>query len=309
MPHPYNLRMPMLQQPKDSETIVILEQALQIAERLKIRKILVVCESLSVWKALLPLYAKNRFIIVIPSRKLAENITVETFVCDFNGVARSDRLQFILRSVIETGRVKQDERLVCALSLSGKLLDTLRLIWAERFHGPITQQDLRRIGKDIPIDMLLQIINLAVEIAQEGREGIPVGTIFVVGDTDKVLELSKPMIFNPFRGYPEDERNIADSRVQESVKELSRIDGAFIIKSTGVVHAAGMYLFPDADKITPMKGLGARHAAASAISENTGAVAVTVSESTGAVRIFSGGKVVKTIRAYRPGQTKPRRSR
>jgi diadenylate cyclase len=66
-----------------------------------------------------------------------------------------------------------------------------------------------------------------------------------------------------------------------------------------------MYLFPDADKITPMKGLGARHAVASAISENTGAVAVTVSESTGTVRIFSGGKVVKTIRTYRPQSKKP----
>jgi diadenylate cyclase len=291
----------MLHKKKDSETLIIIEQATRIAEKLKIKKILVVCESLILWKALLPVYAKNKFIIVIPSKKLAENITVETFICDFKAVTRSDRLQFILRSVIETGKVKQDERILCVYSLSGrKLLDTIRIVWVERFYGPITQQDLRRIGRDIPVELLLQVINLAIEIAQEGREGIPVGTIFVVGDTEKVLELSKPMIFNPFRGYPEDERKITDQRVQESVKELSRIDGAFIIKSSGVVHAAGMYLFPDADKITPMKGLGARHAVASAISENTSAVAVTVSESTGTVRIFSGGKVVKTIRTYRP---------
>ena len=199
----------------------------------------------------------------------------------------------------------QDECILCVYSLSGpKLLDTIRTVWVERFYGPITQQDIRRIGKSIPVDLLLQIVNLAVEIAQEGREGVSVGTIFVVGDTEKVLELSKPMIFNPFRGYPEDERKITDQRVQESVKELSRIDGAFIVKSTGVVHAAGMYLFPDADKITPMKGLGARHAVASAISDNTEAVAVTVSESTGTVRIFSAGKVVKTIRTYRPQSKK-----
>ena len=291
----------MLQKKQDRETLTLIDEATNIAEKLKIKKILVMCESLAVWKAVLPVYVKNRFIIVIPSKRLAENITVETFICDFNSVTRSDRLQYILRSVIESGKVKQDERILCVYSLSGrKLLDTMRIVWIERFYGPITHHDLKRIGRNISVELLLQLVNLAIEIAQEGREGSPVGTLFVVGDTEKVLELSKSMIFNPFRGYPEDERNITDQKVQESVKELSRIDGAFIIKENGVVHAAGMYLFPDADKITPIKGLGARHAAASAISENTNAVAITVSESTGTVRIFSGGKPVKTIRTYRP---------
>jgi DNA integrity scanning protein DisA with diadenylate cyclase activity len=291
----------MIQKKQNRETLTLIEEATHITEKLKIKKILVVCESLAVWKAVLPVYAKNQFIIVIPSKRLAENITVETFICDFNGVARSDRLQYVLRSVIESGKVKQDERILCVYSLSGRrLLDTIRIVWIERFYGPITHHDLKRIGKTIPVELLLQLVNLAIEIAQEGREGAPVGTLFVVGDTEKVLELSKPMIFNPFRGYPEDERNIADQKVQESVKELSRIDGAFIVKDNGAVHAAGMYLFPDADKITPIKGLGARHAAASAISENTNAIAVAVSESTGTVRVFSGGKSVKTIRTYRP---------
>lgn len=297
----------MPQKRKDSETLTIIGQATEIAERLKIKKILVVCESLILWKALLPVYAKNQFIIVIPNKRLAQNITVETCIYDFNSVARADRLQVILRSLLETDKVKQDERILCVYSLSGrKLLDTIQIAWVERFYGPVTRQDLRRISKDIPIELLLQVINLAVEIAQEGREGTPTGTIFVVGDTEKVLELSKPLIFNPFRGYPEDERKISDQRVQESCKELSRIDGAFIIKNSGIVHAAGMYLFPDADKITPMKGLGARHAVASAISENTSAVSVTVSESTGTVRVFSGGKAVKTIRTYRPHSKKLR---
>lgn len=291
----------MIQKKQNRETLTLIEEATHITEKLKIKKILVVCESLAVWKAVLPVYAKNQFIIVIPSKRLAENITVETFICDFNGVTRSDRLQYVLRSVIESGKVKQDERILCVYSLSGRrLLDTIRIVWIERFYGPITHHDLKRIGKTIPVELLLQLVNLAIEIAQEGREGAPVGTLFVVGDTEKVLELSKPMIFNPFRGYPEDERNIADQKVQESVKELSRIDGAFIVKDNGAVHAAGMYLFPDADKITPIKGLGARHAAASAISENTNAIAVAVSESTGTVRVFSGGKSVKTIRTYRP---------
>jgi DNA integrity scanning protein DisA with diadenylate cyclase activity len=37
-----------------------------------------------------------------------------------------------------------------------------------------------------------------------------------------------------------------------------------------------------------------------AISHHTKSVAITVSQSTGTVRIFSGGKTVRTIRAFLP---------
>ncbi len=114
------------------------------------------------------------------------------------------------------------------------------------------------------------------------------------------IELSKPMIFNPFLGYKKEERNIFDQKVQESIKELALIDGAFVISSEGIVEAAGMFLHAGSGKNTPMRGLGARHAAAAAISLHTDSVAVAISESTGAVRIFSGGKAVRTFKSYRP---------
>lgn len=291
----------MIQRKFDREIQTLIEEATQIADKLKIKKILVLCESLSLWKALLPYYANHQFIIAIASRRLAENITVETFPCDFSGVSRNDRLDYVLRSAVEVGKIKKGERVLCMYSRAGsKLLDTLRVVKVEEIYGPISPRDIKRIGKKIPVDLIFLLVNLAVEIAQEGREGLPIGTIFVVGDTAKVLELSKSMIFNPFRGYDEDERNIFDPKVQESIKELALLDGAFVIREDGVALAAGMFLHAGADKSTPIKGLGARHAAASAISLNTNAIAITVSESTGAVRIFSGGKPVKSIRSYRP---------
>ncbi len=285
----------------DRETQVLIEEATQIADKLKIKKIIVVCESLTLWKAILPFYAKHQFIIALAGKKLSESITVETFLCDFTGVARSDRLDYILRSVVESGKVKKGERVLCMYSLAGrKALDTLRVVRIEEHYGPISPHDLKRIGKNIPVDLLFLMVNLAMEIGQEGREGAAVGTIFVVGDTGKVLELSKPLIFDPFRGYQEAERNIFDPKVQESIKELTLIDGAFVIRDDGVVMSAGRFLHAGAGKTNPIKGLGARHAAAAAISLNTNAVAITVSESTGTVRIFSGGKAVRSVRSYRP---------
>lgn len=47
-----------------------------------------------------------------------------------------------------------------------------------------------RRGVDTRI--LEQTVTLAVEIAREGREGRKIGTLFVVGDSDAVLENSVP---------------------------------------------------------------------------------------------------------------------
>jgi len=285
----------------DKETKLIIEQATQLAEKLKIKKILVVCESLTLWKALLPHYANHQFIICVSNKKLSDKITVETFLSDFNGITRRDRLDYILRSAVEAEKVKKGERVLCLYSLAGqKLLDTTRVIRIQEHYGPISPHDLKRIGKNIPVDLLFLVVNMAIEIGQEGREGLPVGTIFVVGDTDKVMELSKPMIYNPFKGYGPEETNIYDLKVQESINELTLIDGAFIIREDGVVLSAGRFLHAGAGKSSPMRGLGARHAAALAISYHTNCVAITVSESSGTVRIFSGGKSVRTIRAFRP---------
>ena len=285
----------------DKETQLIIEHAVQLAEKLKIKKILVVCESLSLWKALLPHYANHQFIIALSKKKLAESITVETFQCNFNDITRRDRLEYILRSAVEAEKVKKGERVLCLFSLAGqKLLDTIRVVRVQEYYGPISPHDLKRIGKNIPVDLLFLVVNLAIEIGQEGREGQPVGTIFVVGDTEKVLDLSKPMIYNPFKGYGPDETNVFDVKVQESIKELTLIDGAFIIREDGVVLSAGRFLHAGAGKSSPMRGLGSRHAAAAAISHHTNCVAITVSESTGTVRIFSSGKSVRSIRSFRP---------
>ena len=49
---------------------------------------------------------------------------------------------------------------------------------------------------------LRRVVNLAVEIAREGREGHKIGTLFVVGDSETVLEHSRPMILDPLYGHP-----------------------------------------------------------------------------------------------------------
>ncbi|MFP4114244.1 MAG: diadenylate cyclase [Spirochaetota bacterium] len=143
--------------------------------------------------------------------------------------------------------------------------------------------------------VMLRVVELAVELAAEGREGKPAGALFVVGDSESVREHCHQMLMNPFKGYDERHRNILDPGLTETVKELSRIDGAFIVTDDGVIESAGTYLRVDVDIPNLPSGLGARHTAAASITAVSEAVAVAISESTRQVSIFRHGRRVVVL--------------
>lgn len=174
-------------------------------------------------------------------------------------------------------------------------VDTISVLNLSEHLKKLTSRDLQRLETQVPLQTLRRVVDLAVEIGREGREGKAVGTMFVVGHHRKVLEMSHEQVHDPFRGYHKRERMISNPRVRESIKELAQIDGAFIIAADGTVMAAGRFLDAPAEEITLSKGLGARHWAAAAITKSTNAVAIAVSESTGTVRLFQNGAVVLRI--------------
>lgn len=173
--------------------------------------------------------------------------------------------------------------------------DTVSVVRLAEQLAKLTSRDLQRLETQVPLETLRIVVDLACEIGREGREGKSVGTLFVVGNHRKVMDLSQEQVHDPFRGYPKTERMIRSPRVRESMKELAQIDGAFIISADGFVQAAGRHLRASADEIMLSKGLGSRHWAAAEISKATDAIAIAVSESTGTVRLFQDGKVVLRI--------------
>jgi len=156
-------------------------------------------------------------------------------------------------------------------------------------------------------EVIERVLEVATTLANEGREGKPVGAIFVVGDADSVLSMSRQLILNPFRGHPEEERNIMDGGLEETIKELSTIDGAFVVRGDGVVESCGVLLRTAGQKEFELpQGLGARHHAAAGITAVTRATAVTVSESTGNVMVFRGAKAILEVEKIRLGGTPAR---
>lgn len=162
----------------------------------------------------------------------------------------------------------------------------------ERLFGPVcdrvncTQQKRQ---------VLEELIELAVELAREGREGRKVGTLFVFGDHDSVLERSRPLLLDPLHGHDRELLHVSRADLRETVKELSQLDGGFIVDAEGFFRSAARYINVE---ITGEQsfglGLGTRHAAGSSITAQTGAVAIVVSQSS-VVRIYAGGELVAEI--------------
>ncbi len=69
-------------------------------------------------------------------------------------------------------------------------------------------------------EVLRNTIQLAVEIAREGREGRKIGTLFVISDEKEVLKRSRPLILDPLYGHPDKKKRICDPDMRETVKEL-----------------------------------------------------------------------------------------
>src|SRR5215467_8409732 len=121
-------------------------------------------------------------------------------------------------------------------------IDSISVIHLDEHLGRLTSHDLRQLESKVPLDTLKTVVELAVEIGREGREGKPVGTLFVVGDTRKVLASSHALVFDPVRGYSRKERNLFDPKVREGIKEIAQMDGAFVVALDGTVEAASRYL-------------------------------------------------------------------
>jgi DNA integrity scanning protein DisA with diadenylate cyclase activity len=216
-------------------------------------------------------------------------------------LTRMGQIKIAVLMGLSAGIVGGKDRIVCVAGLPRlhQLDNILVLDLGKEFELLTTNKDANMVGSVRP-EVFGGVLNLAIELANQGREGKPVGTIFTLGDHEKVLQLSRQLVMNPFRGYPEEERNILDPNLRETIREFSAIDGAFVVRDDGVVMAAGRHLNAALEGGDLPRGLGSRHVAGAGITAVTDAVAIAISESDGTVRIFKQGTIFMDIEKASP---------
>ncbi len=223
-------------------------------------------------------------------KKIGEIVKVPNVKYD-----RINKIKIALMICTSSGILSKDDD-VLALSGSGNQLDTALLLDISKEKELLSFKGDIDLEKSVKPEVFEKVLRIALEIANQGREGKSVGTIFILGDKENVMENIKQMIFNPFKGYDPDERNILKANLDDTLKEYSLLDGATVIDCNGVIETAGAYISVSAASTEELpKGLGARHIAAASITATTKAISIVVSESTGDVTIFKNGSIVTRI--------------
>lgn len=238
----------------------------------------------------IPDYKKIAPIVVIADKKLSNSKDKEIFL----PIDISDLYQKIYISI--AGAMKNDfvknEDMIVFINTTG--IESENAIMTIRAKPLIDNGIYSILSHSSEIDPMVihNVLRIAIQLGKKGREGKPVGTTFIVGDSGDVLQHSTQITYNPFEGsYVE----ISDKIVTSMIKEYSRLDGAFIISGKGKIVAASRYLESGKEGIELPRGLGARHMSAAWMSKITNAIAIVLSESDNLLRIFSNGAMILEI--------------
>jgi diadenylate cyclase len=279
----------------------VTHEASDLMKRVGASVVMILAESMNDWQCARG--SQVKFIVASMTEKIQDaarecGLTVIELEPLNNSIA--DRISLSLIEAVSMDLVGPTDLVVVVYGgFESGVLDSISVVRLGEHLEKLKPRDLRELETNVPFETLKCVVDVATEIGREGREGTAVGTLIVVGDHRNVMQRTRPMGFDPFKGYPRRERNIKDFRVREAIKEIAQLDGAIIVSRDGTVEAGCRLVDAPVHGLALPKGLGTRHWAAAAITAVTRCVAVVVSQSTGTVRLFRDGEVILRVSPMR----------
>jgi DNA integrity scanning protein DisA with diadenylate cyclase activity len=190
-------------------------------------------------------------------------------------------------------QIALDDSVICLSGVAGsERIDTLLIANVRRDFPWFREHNIDEIRSVFATRELAQLIEISLRLAAEGREGKPVGTIFVLGDEAQLEPYLRQLVSNPCEGHPQRERSIHSPEFFETIREFAGLDGCFVVNGKGIVQSAGTYLDAPTKRAHIRPGLGARHAAALSVTAVTDAIAIAISASSGTVTVFHEGRPI-----------------
>jgi diadenylate cyclase len=284
-------------------TTILLDLACETAKRLGAMGVLILPEGPMDWEAIAARADGVRILVAESSERHLKAIAEAGLIpieVEVTEAAITERITLALIEAVANDQLTAGARVVVAYSgFESETIDSITVVRLGEHLEQLSSRDLRALETSVPFETLKAVVDVAVEIGREGREGKTVGTLIVVGDVRNVLARTHALGFDPVKGYRRKERNLRDPRVREAIKEIAQMDGGFVVARDGTVESACRIFDAPTTGLTLPKGLGTRHWAAAAITNVTNALAVVVSQSTGTVRLFQKGEVILRIAPMR----------
>lgn len=220
---------------------------------------------------------------------------METLQLPLRAADKYSQVRHALSVALKARRVTIGDLVVCAVGCDvypgeGNLVVLTDLdLGVER----LAITDLLKLTDGIRPQALEAALAVASKIGQVVRRGgARVGATFILGDSLNVLKGSRQLIPNPFQGHKDDLRRLTNPEIHNALVELSKLDGAFVVRGDGYIQSAAVFLATTDVGAELPSGLGARHSAAASVTARSAATAIVVSATDGNVRAFAGGQMV-----------------
>ncbi|MDR2664104.1 MAG: DNA integrity scanning protein DisA nucleotide-binding domain protein [Puniceicoccales bacterium] len=273
-----------------------LREAFHLAVASRCTSILFFVDALRDWRAHMS-YFENMKCIVVSEQEVSvseENVlALPTLSVSHYSEHRLVQLRSAILLALSRNLLQLNEKVCCIGGLRGsERLDSLLVVSVAEEYQALFNARRGLIPKDVKAEVFERLIAIAHEIALEGREGHPIGAMFIVGNQERLRAHYRSLVLNPFHGYGRQERNLLNPFMDETVKEFASLDGAFIVAGDGVLEAAGVMVdAPDSSSVVLQGGLGTRHTAAAAFTKVHDCLAIVISQSTGQISLFRNGQM------------------
>lgn len=117
------------------------------------------------------------------------------------------------------------------------------------------------------------------------------GPVLSIGDSDTVLRLTRQVLIDAVKGYPEEECRLAAAAMGPILRDRSLSRGLFVVRGDGTLVSTGRELHPIAGLVPPFDALDPE-SIARALTRASRAAAVAASRARGRVALFAKGEEI-----------------
>ena len=116
-------------------------------------------------------------------------------------LTRMDQIKMATVLAFSQRMLDGGDTFVALTGVAGKPLDSMVVMRVGEEYELFQSVDQPKLTEHVRRVVFQRVLTIALELANEGREGKPVGALFVIGNVRELQKHTEQHIMNPFRGY------------------------------------------------------------------------------------------------------------